>query len=209
MRRRPFISGLAGLAALSRGLSAAEKASPVIRIELAPDAPETSFAEFFDDQAAVRYPVGLGRSGVTPAGERFRGGYSLLGEFRVTGILSASRFELEPELITQSGKTESWLRENLFRNMSSIDFDGDGKGGEYGQAFIGLHPVDSSVPQPFHFGTYKGVFRWYSYAIHGTQNQARIGKCITGGCINLGQADLQTIVDRVNLGDRVSITERK
>lgn len=151
------------------------------------------------------FQVGLGRDGYLPEGSAFVGGSSLLGEFSVNAVLSADRFEMIDNLVVQSGRTREWLKENLFRNMSSIDFDGDGRGGEYGEAFIGLEPMDSSATQPFHFGEYKGVFRWYSYAIHGTQDQSRIGKCVTGGCINVGQEPLRSLVEEVSLGDRVVI----
>lgn len=155
------------------------------------------------------FPVGLGRNGFLPAGTAFKGGYSLLGRFKVSAMLSGDRFEMTPELIEQSGKSADWLRDNLFSNMSSIDFDGDGKGGEYGQAFIGLVPVDSSAKQPFHFGSYKGTFRWYSFAIHGTQDESRIGKCATGGCINVKQENLVPLTQQLKLGDLITIAERK
>lgn len=150
-------------------------------------------------------PVGFGKNGFLPEGSTFRGGYSLLGDFRVNAILSEARFEMTQELVRESGKSLDWLAENLFSNMSSIDFDGDGEGGEYGKAFVGLEPMNSKAKQPFHFGEYKGVFRWYSYAIHGTQDESRIGKCVTGGCINVGAKDLAQYVEKVRLGDLVSV----
>ncbi|MDF1741426.1 MAG: L,D-transpeptidase [Verrucomicrobiales bacterium] len=82
------------------------------------------------------------------------------------------------------------------------------QGGEYGDCFIGLQPVNSTTKQPFHFGEYKGVFRWYSYAIHGTQDQSRIGKCVTGGCINVGAADLAALMAALDLNDRVAVQSR-
>lgn len=199
-KRRQFITGVSGLA--SGPLLWAGNTSG-LEIALDPDSPENSQGRL----GGASFPVGLGRNGTTPAGQSFKGGYSLLGDFRISGILSLDRFEMDPELIQQSGKPESWLRSHLFRNMSSIDFDGDGKGGEYGSVFIGLKPVNSSVRQPFHFGKYKGVFRWYSYAIHGTQDQSRIGKCITGGCINVGKEDLTRLSKQVKVGDSVKIHE--
>jgi hypothetical protein len=104
-------------------------------------------------------------------------------------------------LIEQSGKSRDWLTENLFSNMSSIDFDGDGEGGEYGDAFFSLEPVDSKAVQPFHFGEYKNTFRWYSYAIHGTQDEERIGKCITGGCVNVSKASVAKLLGVLKSGD--------
>lgn len=173
-----------------------------MRVVLDPENPKNSRGDFGD----TSFPVGFGKHGCKPAGTSFEGGYSLLGTFRVNAILTKTDFAMTGELVARSGKSREWLANNLFTNMSSIDFDGDGKGGEYGDAFIGLEPIGSSAKQPFHFGEYKGVFRWYSYAIHGTQDETRIGKCITGGCINVGRNDLAVLVKNLKLGDLVEIT---
>ncbi len=155
----------------------------------------------------ITFAVGFGRHGFDPAGSKFRGGHSLLGRFRVNAILTAGRFEMDPALIAKSGKSAEFLREKLFANMSAFDFDGDGRGGEYGTAFLSLESL-ARTAQPFRFNVYKGRFRWYSYAIHGTQDQARIGQKITGGCINVGAADLAKIVPLVKLGDVVEVRGR-
>lgn len=149
-------------------------------------------------------PVGYGKHGIKAAGQSFAGGWSLAGKFKINAILTRDSFAMTDELIAESGRSREWLAEHLFANMSSIDFDGDGKAGEYGAAFIGLAPK-STAPQPFHFGKYRGVFRWYSYAIHGTQDPARIGKKITGGCINVGEKDLDLLAEHLSLGDRVTV----
>lgn len=201
MKRRVWIQGVT---ALTLPVVAEEKKTPVLVIRLDQRTPSHSKAVL---RGGESFPVGLGRDGFLPEGSAFQGGSSLLGEFSVNAILSGDRFEMVEPLIEESGKTRSWLEENLFANMSSIDFDGDGRGGEYGSAFIGLEPMHSDAEQPFHFGEYKGVFRWYSYAIHGTQDEARIGQCITGGCINVGEADLATLLTRVRLGDFVRVEE--
>lgn len=151
--------------------------------------------------------VGFGKEGYLPEGKAFQGGYSLLGEFEVNAILSRERFEMSDELIQESGKSREWLEEHLFSNMNAIDFDGDGEGGEYGEAFIGLAPLNSTAKQPFHFGEYKGVFRWYSYALHGTQDESRIGKCVTGGCINVVAESLSALASKIALGDLVCVDE--
>ena len=203
MQRRLFLSIVTGSPFYQTGHGAGGDL-PKLRILLNPENPAQSYGEMIGEKG-FRFSVGLGRDGITPSGKAFRSGSSLLGEFRINAILTARRFEMEKSLILKSGKNEAWLRENLFSNMSSIDFDGDGKGGEYGEAFIGLEPVDSKAKQPFHFGDYKGVFRWYSYAIHGTRDESRIGKCSTGGCINIGKADLGKVIDAVKVGDRVSV----
>ncbi|MEC5125374.1 L,D-transpeptidase [Verrucomicrobiales bacterium BCK34] len=206
MKRREFFPAVAtaSMGAVSL-LEAGEKA--VIRIVLDEGNPGQSRL-YLQDGDTGGIPVGFGKKGFLPAGEAFQGGYSLLGEFEVNAVLSSDRFEMTDELVQESGKSREWLAENLFFKMSSIDFDGDGKGGEYGDAFIGLAPIHSSAKQPFHFGEYKGVFRWYSYAIHGTQDQARIGKCVTGGCINVGAADLNALTAVLDLNDRVVVQPR-
>lgn len=205
MRRRSLLFTVTGLPVLESRMSRADE-FPGLRIFLDPTNPANSFGEVTGEKG-FRFPVGLGRNGVAARGTIFRAGSSLLGEFRINAILSANRFEMEKSLIMQSGKSETWLRENLFSNMSSIDFDEDGKGGEYGKAFIGLEPVKSKAKQPFHFGTYKGTFRRYSYAIHGTGDESRIGKCSTGGCINVGKGDLEKLLKLAKIGDRVVVAK--
>jgi len=186
---------------LATSVLAEARESAKVEILVDPDSPSASIATIGE----FSFPVGLGRKGITPAGKVFQPGRTLPGRFRIDAILSADRFAMAPALITQSGKTQSWLRSNLFRNMSSIDFDGDGNGGEYGKAFLALTPIDSTAAQPFRFAEYKGVFRYYSFALHGTQDQARIGKCSTGGCINIGQDDLRKLLPLLSLGDEVVV----
>lgn len=201
MNRRTFLATSAlGTAAVT---CFGEDFQPRLTIVLNPDDPASSRGLLAGSDKP--FPVGFGKSGVLPAGSSFRGGYSLLGTFRINAILSADRFEMTESLIEQSGKSRDWLTENLFSNMSSIDFDGDGEGGEYGDAFFSLEPVDSKAVQPFHFGEYKNTFRWYSYAIHGTQDEERIGKCITGGCVNVSKASVVKLLGVLKSGDTVLI----
>ena len=84
--------------------------------------------------------MGFGRNGIACAGTRFEEGWTPLGTFRVNAILSADRFAMDPDLVKLSGKSEAYLRENLFRNMSAIDFKGDGETGEYGIGYVNLAP---------------------------------------------------------------------
>ena len=149
-------------------------------------------------------PVGSGKDGIKEEGETFANGWSLAGTFRIDGILATGRFEMTPDLVRASGKSEAELRTELFANMSRIDFDGDGVAGEYGQGFLGLTP-ELSGEQPFGFRSYRGIFRWYCYAIHGTEDQSRVGKRSTGGCINLRSEDLERLLEVAKLGDRVEI----
>jgi hypothetical protein len=142
---------------------------------------------------------------VTCAGSRFEEGYTPLGRFKVNAILSNDRFEMEPALIKQSGKSEAELKASLFKSMNAIDFSGDGEVGEYGIGYVSLAPVNS-VKQPFKFNTYEGKFRWYSFAIHGNNNDQRIGQKVTGGCVNVAEPVLKTLLSSVQLGDEVEVT---
>lgn len=202
MKRRTLLTAWGALG-VSVSVDAADE-KPVLRIELNLREPEKSVGRFTDGPVSP-FPVGFGKNGFRNPGEKFVGGSSLLGEFVVNAILTSTSFQMTDELVAESGRSRDWLAKHLFTNMSSIDFDGDGKGGEYGTAFLGLEPVNSKVEQPFHFGEYRGTFRWYSYAIHGTQDENRIGKRVTGGCINVGQKALALLVERLQLGSRVTV----
>mgnify|MGYP001458256006 FL=1 len=187
-----------------------EQSEPVSRgidgltIELDADDPSKSEGVLSDANGNLRFPVGYGRRGLACAGSWFQDGWTPLGRFRVNGILSDERFEMDPELIASSGRTEQELRSTLFRNMSSIDFKGDGLVGEYGIGYISLEPVPAT-PQPFSFNTYNGRFRWYSFAIHGSNDESRIGKTLTGGCINVDRNTLERLLERAQLGDEIMI----
>ena len=150
------------------------------------------------------FQVGYGRHGVTCAGTRFEEGYTPLGRFKVNAILSNDQFVMDPALIKQSGKSEAELKATLFKTMNAIDFKGDGEVGEYGIGYISLAPIDS-VKQPFKFNVYDGKFRWYSFAIHGSNNEARIGEKVTGGCLNVKAPILKTLLNTVQLGDEVIV----
>ena len=203
-----FVGVMLALTGCGHGQNAkplASAGSESIRIELDLNDPSKSFAVLRRDDQRQLFKVGYGRLGVTCPGTRFEEGYTPLGRFKVNAILTQTRFEMEPALIAQSGKTEAELRSTLFKNMNSIDFSGDGEAGEYGIGYVSLAPVNS-VKQPFAFNRYDGTFRWYSFALHGSNNDQRIGQKVTGGCINLAQPALQTVLNTVKLGDEVVIT---
>jgi hypothetical protein len=211
MRRCSALT-LVGITLALAGCGHGQKATPLasggsesIRIELDLKDPAKSFAVLREDDQRQLFKVGYGRLGVTCPGTRFEEGYTPLGRFKVNAILTQTRFEMEPALLAQSGKTEAELRSTLFKNMNSIDFSGDGEAGEYGIGYVSLAPVNS-VKQPFAFNRYDGTFRWYSFALHGSNNDQRIGQKVTGGCINLAQPALQAVLNTVKLGDEVVIT---
>ena len=176
-----------------------------IRIQLDGSNPAASEGVLDRAEGPLRFTVGHGRHGIACEGTTFEEGVTPLGTFQVNAILSNDRFEMDPALVEQSGKSEEELRESLFTNMNSIDFKGDGETGEYGIGYISLAPVPAT-DQPFRFNTYDGVFRWYSFAIHGTNDETRIGKAVTGGCINTGQLTMGVLLDTVELGDEVVIS---
>ena len=177
----------------------------LVRIQLDAENPSASQGILEASGEAQPFPVGFGRLGLACAGTSFQDGLTPLGRFRVNAILSDSDFAMEPDLVEQSGKSESELKTSLFRNMSAIDFKGDGQSGEYGIGYISLAPVPSSE-QPFQFNTYNGKFRWYSFAIHGTNDERRVGQSVTGGCINVNQDTLKTLLGTLQLGDEVVIS---
>ena len=176
-----------------------------IRIQLDGSNPAASEGVLDRAEGPLRFTVGHGRHGIGCEGTTFEEGVTPLGTFQVNAILSNDRFEMDPSLVEQSGKTEEELRETLFTNMNSIDFKGDGETGEYGTGYISLAPVPAT-DQPFRFNIYDGVFRWYSFAIHGTNDETRIGKAVTGGCINTGELTMGVLLDTVELGDEVVIS---
>jgi hypothetical protein len=176
-----------------------------IRIVLDANQPDLSKGVIYDPKAPLHFKLGFGRHGIACAGSTFQEGITPLGTFKVNAILSTTTFAMDPSLITKSGKSEAELRQNLFRDMNAIDFKGDGETGEYGLGYISLAPVENT-DQPFRFNTYDGKFRWYSFAIHGTNNDSRVGKAVTGGCINVNQATLKILLNTVQLGDEVVIS---
>ena len=189
----------------SRNGKASPSVTGPIKVEIDLKEPAMSFGVLPRGEDRTIFKVGYGKNGVTCAGNRFEEGYTPLGRFRVNAILSNGSFAMDPKLIATSGKSEAELRKTLFKSMNAIDFDGDGETGEYGIGYISLAPV-ASVKQPFRFNTYDGHFRWYSFAIHGSNNDKRIGQKVTGGCVNVAEPALRTLLSAVKLGDEVEIS---
>jgi hypothetical protein len=179
-----------------------------IEIELNQVTPEESEGTAKNEEGEMIFKVGYGKNGIGCSGSTFEEGVTPLGKFKVNAIMSKNRFEMDETLIQQSGKTKNYLSANLFNNMNSIDFKGDGAKGEYGSGYISLTPVPST-PQPFSFNKYDGIYRWYSFAIHGTNDESRIGKRITGGCINMKNEEIEKLIKRINIGDEVVVTSNQ
>jgi|TARA_Y100000991_G_scaffold147001_1_gene111266 hypothetical protein len=201
----PF--GLAALIGLSAcgSIQNSSQEQPKISIQLDAGEPAKSEGTLKAKPTPVTFQVGYGRYGIACADTSFREGETPLGTFKVNAILTPDRFEMVPALVKQSGKSEAYLKENLFKNMSAIDFKGDGETGEYGDGYISLEPL-SDTEQPFRFNEYDGKFRWYSFAIHGTNNKSRVGQKVTGGCINVDDATMATLLKNVKLGDEVVVS---
>ena len=199
------VLALTGCAQAKNAQRAETPVTGPIKVELDLKDPSMSFGVMPRGGDRLVFKVGSGRHGITCAGSRFEEGYTPLGRFKVNAILSNDRFEMEPALIKQSGKSEAELKASLFKSMNAIDFSGDGEVGEYGIGYVSLAPLNS-VKQPFKFNTYDGKFRWYSFALHGSNNDQRIGQKVTGGCINLAQPALQAVLNSVKLGDEVVIS---
>ena len=195
---------LTGCAQRQGGQRAETSVTGPIKVDLDLKDPSMSFGVLPRGEDRLVFKVGSGRHGVTCAGSRFEEGYTPLGTFKVNAILSKGRFVMDPKLIATSGKSEAELKQTLFPSMNAIDFDGDGETGEYGLGYVSLAPVNS-VKQPFGFNTYDGKFRWYSFAIHGSNNDKRIGQKVTGGCLNVAEPELKTLLSAVRLGDVVQI----
>ncbi|CAK23171.1 L,D-transpeptidase [Synechococcus sp. CS-197] len=206
------LPALAAVAVAAVGCSASDQSvdssaggASTIRIQLDGKDPSASRGELGRGSKPLQFKVGFGRNGIACQGTRFEEGWTPLGTFRVNAVLSADRFAMDPSLVEASGRSEDYLRDNLFRNMSAIDFKGDGETAEYGIGYISLTPVPAT-PQPFRFNTYDGQFRWYSFAIHGTNDSSRVGQSVTGGCINVGEQAMADLLKTVQLGDEVVIT---
>lgn len=199
---------LSGCMQESKTTKASSQVEGPIEIKLNQSKPQESKGIAQSDGKEMVFDVGYGKNGVGCIGSTFQEGVTPLGTFKVNAIMSKGRFEMDEALVKKSGKTKQYLANNLFKNMNSIDFKGDGETGEYGSGYISLTPVPPT-PQPFNFNEYDGVYRWYSFAIHGTNDETRIGQRVTGGCINMNNKDLNKLIKNINLGDEVLVTSNQ
>lgn len=128
-----------------------------------------------------------------------------------------SRYRSKPQYLKFLESPAGLVR--LFKNMSSLDFDGDGKGDTaYGGGYIGLALDPRFVPNaslsPSRIvgpgaRSYQGKVSWYSIALHGTPNEtSAIGSATSGGCVHLQASILQKLLKLVSIGTRVEISDR-
>lgn len=160
-------------------------------------------------------PIGIGSGGLAEK-RSMADRVTPTGTFTVDLVLHAAgthdavapeavaRFAGDPELaalLTPDGLPR------LFRNMSGLDFDGDGAAGEYGPAYIGLHAADV-VTGP-KLDRWRGVPRWFSIALHGTPDPTDLGGATSGGCVHLSDPLLARLIEEELLvvGSTVTITD--
>ena len=127
-------------------------------------------------------------------------GYGSSGSLSGRGSADKDRIRIELD-----GSQPSASKGQLDLKGETLHFKGDGETGEYGLGYISLAPVPAT-PQPFRFNTYNGTFRWYSFAIHGTNDPSRVGQSVTGGCINVDRKVMTDLLQAVQLGDEVVIS---
>ncbi len=96
----------------------------------------------------------------------------------------------------------------LFNNMSSLDFDGNGSPDRaYGNGYIGL-TSSTTITGP-KMSKFQGTPYWFSIAIHGTPFLENIGQANSGGCVHIDSKSLQQLIENgwVKLGTKVKIVD--
>src|SRR5581483_2297511 len=97
----------------------------------------------------------------------------------------------------------------LFKNMNSIDFDGDGKPDRaYGSAYFGVSSPNA-VTGP-KLSSYKDTSYWYSIAVHGPPHEKRdIGGANSGGCVHLPAKAIQQLTKNgwIAVGTKLTISD--
>jgi hypothetical protein len=173
----------------------------------------------------IKAPIGIGRGGLKT--KRDMMDYvTPTGEFVVDLILyqQESFNSISPQLRDRYLNSEfrelftqpQGLKE-LFQNMNSLDFDGNGKPDRsYGIAYIGLNATstNSVVTGPkMRYASWVGGGNtpyWFSIALHGTPNEKTdIGAANSGGCIHVQQQVLKKLVEEgiVKIGRPVIISD--
>ena len=157
-----------------------------------------------DNQRAVLHqePIGIGRGGL---GEKVSMSdfVTPLGTFTVDLVLedSGQHNAIAPSLRDrwtgdptygalvepQSGLT------TLYRNMSSLDFNGDqAPDRAYGVAYVGLDSA-SAITGP-KMRLFRGTPYWYSIALHGTPSSEQLGQARSGGCVHVSAPLLRRLI---------------
>lgn len=163
--------------------------------------------------------IGIGRGGL---GEKttMADFITPTGDFTVDLVLHRSarhnavsgeavdRFSPEPELLRLL-EGEPGL-EGLYRNMGSIDFDGDGApDNAYGEAYVGLDSPSAVTGPKMRRHSKSGTAYWYSIALHGTPDPDNLGQARSGGCVHVSHGLLESLIRDGSLavGSRVTIAD--
>ncbi|HEY9693973.1 MAG TPA: L,D-transpeptidase [Oculatellaceae cyanobacterium] len=102
--------------------------------------------------------------------------------------------------------TEQQGLAKLYKNMISLDFDGNGSPDRaYGDGYIGL--TSNTVITGPKMSTFQGKPYWFSIALHGTPQPKNIGQANSGGCVHLDSTSLQQLIEKgwIKLGTSVKI----
>lgn len=169
-------------------------------------------------QVQHREPVGIGRGGlgekvamsdeVTPTGTftvdlvLHRAGTH---DAVATGVVD--RFAGDPAYLRLLTGNSPGLP-GLFANMNGLDFDADGRpDGAYGGAYIGLDGPQSGPKMRRHRAS--GTPYWFSIALHGTPDPARLGAATSGGCVHVSESLLERLVTEgiIRVGSTVEIAD--
>lgn len=155
-----------------------------------------------DGAVAWKAPCGIGRGGLAQK-KSMADAVTPTGEFVVDLIL-----DQQPQF-DQSRRALPLSLAQLFQNMNTLDFNGDGRPDHaYGSAYIGL-ASKTAITGP-KLTTYRdGTVYWFSIALHGTPDPTTIGKAASGGCVHLSAETLAKLIEGgvVGIGTRVTIAD--
>ena len=96
----------------------------------------------------------------------------------------------------------------LFKNMSTIDFDSDGKSDQaYGVGYIGLESKKAVTGPKMRM--YGKTPYWFSIALHGTPKRENIGEAASGGCVHVEEEVLTKLIRDgfIKIGTEVKIAD--
>lgn len=175
---------------------------------------KTLIAKDASGKVVLRSKVGIGSGGLAKK-RNMEDLVTPSGDFKVELILSknSEKNRVSSDVLNKYSRDEkalSYLKSDsglkrLFENMSSLDFDADGKPDTaYGAGYLSLSSKNA-VTGP-KLSKFKGKDYWYSIAIHGTPFEKRnIGYAHSGGCVQLPHNELNKVIEMVQLGTVVKI----
>ena len=171
-----------------------------------------------DNKVLYQSPVGVGRGGlkgkrsikdlVTPTGF-FVVDLVLMQSAPESNKVSSKYFQRYSKTVSKKYFSSPQALAGLFKNMNSIDFDGNGKPDRaYGSAYFGVSsPRAVTGPK---LSSYKGTQYWYSIALHGTPNEkSDIGSANSGGCVHLPAKAINDLTSNrwLKLGTELTISD--